>query len=175
VIADELEPVFQAFKAVNPHMCVRKPDGKWVIEFVVEAPPKAIIKSDLTAIEFLNMVKSTQQNWVLPGTADATYSPGLNHNVSNTVTVRPDEWEKVADYLWDNRQLFTGVTLLASTGDKDFAFAPNEEITTPADEMRWNAILESYQPVDYTLMVEDSDETNLKGEVACAGGFCSIV
>lgn len=175
VIADELEPIFQAFKAKNPHMCVRKPDGKWVIEFPVEAPPGATIKDDLLALPFLDMVRSTQQNWVLAGTADETHSPGLNHNVSNTVTVRPDEWEKVCEYLWDNREFFTGVSLLASTGDKDYAFAPNEAVQTTADEARWNQILESYEPVDYTLMVEDHDDTDLKAEAACAGGFCSIV
>ena len=175
VTADELEYVFQAFKAVNPHMCVRKPDGKWVIEFPVEAPPGATVKEDLTAIQFLEMVRSTQQNWVLSGTSDSKHSPGLNHNVSNTVTVRPEEWDKVSDYLWENREYFTGVSLLASTGDKDFAFAPNEEVLTPADEARWNAILENYRPVDYTTLVEESDATNLTGEVACAGGVCQLV
>lgn len=175
VTADELEYVFQAFKAANPHMCVRKPDGKYVIEFPVEAPAGATVKADLGAIQFLDMVKSTQQNWVLPGTSDTSPSPGLNHNVSNTVTVRPDEWDKVADYLWENREFFTGVSLLASTGDKDFAFAPNEEVITPADEARWNAILEGYKPVDYTSIVEQGDNTDLSGEVACAGGVCLIV
>ena len=175
VTADELEFVFQAFKAVNPHMCVRKPDGKWVIEFPVEAPMGATIRADIGAIEFLEMVKSTQQNWVIPGTVDETRSPGLRHNVSNTVTVRPEEWDKVSDYLWENRSFFTGVSLLASTGDKDYAFAPNEEVLTSADESRWNSILENYKPVDYTSLFEESDETDLSGEVACAGGVCMIV
>jgi ribonucleoside-diphosphate reductase alpha chain len=172
VTADELEPVFQAFKAVNPHMCVKKPDGKWVIEFPVEASAQATLKDDIQALQFLDMVKSTQQNWVLPGTSDATGSPGLNHNVSNTVTVRPDEWGDVADYLWSNREFFTGVSLLASSGDKDFAFVPNEAIVTDADEKRWNAILSEYTPVNYALLVEDADGTSLTSEPACAGGLC---
>lgn len=176
VTADELERVFQAFKAVNPHMCVRKPDGKYVIEFPVEAPANATVKDDITAIPFLDMVKSTQQNWVLPGTNDeGKHSPGLNHNVSNTVTVRPEEWDKVADYLWENREFFTGVSLLASSGDKDYAFSPMEKVETPADEARWNAILENYKPVDYTTLFEESDATDLTAEVACAGGTCAIV
>jgi ribonucleoside-diphosphate reductase alpha chain len=174
VTADELEYVFQTFKKVNPHMCVRKPDGKWVIEFPVEAPAGATIKDDLGAIQFLDMVKSTQQNWVLPGTADDSASPGLTHNVSNTVTVKPEEWDEVADYLWANREFFTGVSLLASTGDKDFAFAPNEAILTPADEHRWNDILAGYNPVDYTSLMEATDATDLTSEVACAGGLCLI-
>jgi ribonucleoside-diphosphate reductase alpha chain len=156
-------------------MCIRKPDGKWVIEFPVETPPNAILKDDLTALQFLEMVKSTQQHWVVEGTADESNSPGLRHNVSNTVTVKPDEWESVAEYIWANRNYFTGVSLLASTGDKDYAFAPNEAITTELDELRWNAILSGYKPLDYTTIVEDNDATNLSGEVACAGGLCSIV
>lgn len=175
VTADELETVFQAFRAINPHMCVRKPDGKFVIEFPVEAPAGATIKADLSAIQFLDMVKSTQQNWVVPGTNEVNDSPGLTHNVSNTVTVKPDEWDKVADYLWENRNFFTGVSLLASTGDKDYAFPPMEEIQTEADEARWNAILEKYTPVEYTTLVEAKDNTDLAGEVACAGGVCLLV
>ena len=174
VIADELETIFQIFKEANPHMCVRKPDGKWVIEFPVQAPEGAIVKDDLLAIDFLNMVKSTQTHWVLPGTAHDAVSPGLAHNVSNTVQVRPDEWDKVSDYLWKNRDTFTGVTLLSVSGDKDYAFAPNEAITTQADEIRWNQLVANYQPVDYTAPYEVDDGTNLTGELACAGGACEI-
>jgi len=174
VTADELEPVFKIFKSVNPNMCLRKPDGKWVIEFPVEAPAKAIIKDDLSAIKFLDMVRSTQQNWVLTGTADESVSPGLNHNVSNTVMVRPNEWDEVLDYLWTNREFFTGVTLLSASADKDFAFVPNEAISTPADEQRWNELLLKYKSVDYTSMVEDEDGTHVSMEPACAGGLCSL-
>ncbi len=175
VTADELEFMFQAFKEVNPHMCVRKPDGKWVIEFPVLAPAEATVRADVGAIEFLEMVRSTQLNWVIEGTADSTTSPGLTHNVSNTVTVRPDEWDKVAEYLWEKREYFTGVSLLSASGDKDYAFAPNEEVLTAADEARWNALIDGYTPVEYSTMVEESDETDLLGEIACAGGVCLIV
>lgn len=174
ITANENEAVFQHFKAVNPHMCVRKPNGDWVIEFVVEAPEGAIVKKDLGALEFMEKVKSTQQNWVCPGTGHEIYAPGARHNVSNTVVVKPEEWEEVAEYLWENKDNFTGVSFLPSTGDKDYAFAPNEEVTTPGDESRWNAILENYTPVDYSSMVEEDDATNLKGEAACAGGACEV-
>jgi ribonucleoside-diphosphate reductase alpha chain len=175
VTADELEVVFQAFYAANPHMCVKKPDGKWVIEFPVEAPEGAIIKDDIRALEFLEMVRSTQQNWVVPGTARSEDSPGLHHNVSNTVVVHPHEWDEVADYIWENRQDFTGVSLLASTGDKDYAFAPNEAITTEEDEKRWAELTSNYTPVLYLEVHEAEDNTSLRAEAACAGGVCAIV
>ena len=175
VTADELEVVFQAFKTQNPTMCVKKPNGKWVIEFPVEAPEGAIVKDDVDALSFLDMVRSTQQNWVLPGTARPESSPGLNHNVSNTIHVKPDEWEPVCRYIWENRKTFTGVSCMSAFGDKDYAFAPNEAVVTEADEARWNQLVASYRPVDYTFMVETEDGTNLIGEAACAGGACARV
>lgn len=173
VTADEYETVFQAFKAANPHMCVRKPDGKWVIEFPVQAPEGAIIKKDLTAIEFLEMVRSTQQNWVLPGTADPGRSPGLNHNVSNTVNVAPHEWEQVADYLWTHRDSFTGVSLLPE--DPVLPFMPFEAVTNDDQERRFNELVAKYEPIDYLAIVEAQDDTDLTGEAACGqGGSCQI-
>ena len=173
VTADALETVFQAFKETNPSLCVRKPDGKWVIEFPVLAPDGAIVKEDLSALSFLEMVKSTQQNWVLPGTA-RTESPGLNHNVSNTVHIKPDEWDKVAEYLWAHRERFTGVSLVSATSDKDFSYAPNEAVVTDTDEARWNQLIANYIPVDYTTILEEEDGTSLRGEQACAGGACEV-
>lgn len=174
VTADELEPIFQEFKKVNPHMCVRKPDGKWVIEFPVQSSDSATIKEDVSAIEFLKLVKSTQENWVLPGTADNTISPGLNHNVSNTVVVSPEEWNDVADYIWTNRDKFTGIALLPNTGDKDYSFSPMEAIRSSSDEQRWREILLNYKPLDYTSISESEDNTVVSSEPACAGGTCSI-
>ncbi len=174
VTANPLEPVFKYFQSINPHMCTKKPNGDYVIEFVVEAPPNAIIKEDVSAIEFLEMVKSTQLNWVVPGTSRPDSAYGGSHNVSNTVHVKADEWELVEEYLWNNRNTFAGVSLLPSTGDKIYKNAPFESISTPEDEARWNHIIENYIKVDYSLMVEDDDQTNRQGELACVGGACLI-
>jgi ribonucleoside-diphosphate reductase alpha chain len=174
VTANELEPVFQYFRSINPHMCQKKPNGDWVIEFPVEAPEGAAILDDFSAIEFLETVRSTQNNWVKPGTADPSRSPGACHNVSNTVVVRPGEWDNVSDYVWNHKDDFSGISFLPHTGDKDYAFAPREVIATEADEEKWNQLLKYYTRVDYHKMVEEDDGTNLTGELACSGGKCEI-
>ena len=172
VIAKPTEPVFQFFRSHNPSQCVKKPNGDYVIEFCIEAPPEAILKEDFTALEFLEMVRSTQRHWVIPGTRDT--HAGLHHNVSNTVQVQDHEWAPVADYLWTHRGEFTAVSLLPATGDKLYSFAPFEAVTTEADETRWNQILANYRPVDYRQMHEANDETRPTQEVACAGGACLL-
>lgn len=176
--ANKNDNVYQHFKKMNPHACeesvwsVNKTDD--VITFCVKTPDDCIIRDDLTAIEFLEAVKLFQQNWVLPGTADPSTSPGLNHNVSNTVTVKPSEWEAVADFIWENKQFFTGVSLLADNGTTIYQQAPHEIIRTSDDEMSWSNLTESFQNVDYLQLNEDEDKTSLKQTVACAGGACDV-
>lgn len=176
VQANRKEPVYAFFKAANPQMTetsIYNPETDDVITFPVEAPKKAILRKELTAIQFLELVKLVQQSWVVPGGDPGSRSPDLHHNVSNTCTVRHEEWDEVADFIWANRRSFTGISLLQDAGDKTYAQAPREEVLTESDVVRWNA-LRPYR-VDYTQMREDSDETELKQTVACAGGACEII
>ncbi len=179
VQANKTDPVYKFFNSQNPHMCsesvwsANKTDD--VITFCVEAPDEAIIRSEMSAIDLLKHVHSTQQNWVIPGTARPESNPGLYHNVSNTLTVRDAEWDDVAEYIWENRADFTGISMLASSGDKAYAQAPHEEVVSAQDETLWNELISKFQSVDYTQMHERDDATNLQGEIACAGGACELV
>jgi hypothetical protein len=174
VTADELEIPFQAYRAANSHACVRKPDGKWVVEFALEAPTGATVRDDLSALDFVKQVLSTQENWVLPGTGRESEIPGQRHNVSNTITVRPDEWEGLESYLWENKNLVGGVSMLPHDGDVIYPFAPFEAVTTPEQERRWNELITKYTPVNYAALTELQDDTAPTGEAACAGGACTI-
>lgn len=174
VVADEYEVPFQAFRATNPGMCECMPNGKWVISFPLEAKPGTKLREDFTAIQFMELVRSTQLNWVVPGTAREDGNPGLRHNVSNTVTVRDHEWTAVERFIWDNRSDLTGISLLSDYGDTAYAFAPFEAVKTDVQERRWLELVAAYNPVDYTAMYELEDGTAVVGEAACAGGACAV-
>ena len=179
VQANKTDPIYKFFNSQNPHMCnesvwsANKTDD--VITFCVEAPEEAVLRSEMSAINLLKHVHSTQQNWVIPGTARPESNPGLYHNVSNTLTVRDGEWDDVAEYIWENRADFTGISMLAASGDKAYAQAPHEEVVSAQDETLWNELISKFQSVDYTQMHEQDDATNLQGEIACAGGACELV
>lgn len=175
VQANRRDAIFRHFAASNAHLTeasVYRPGTDDVITFAVEAPPHAILREEIGALDFLHFVQLAQQHWVLNGEDPVTRSPGLHHNVSNTCTVKPDEWNAVADFIWKHREHFTGVALLGDDGDKRYAQAPREAVATEDDAAKWNRL--KYVPVNYTELIEHSDETKLKEVVACAGGACEL-
>lgn len=177
VQANLYDPVFNHFKRKNPHMVepsVYDPHGRTeVITFPVEGPAFGIYREDLSALQHLEYIRRVQIYWVQAGRSDETYSPGLHHNVSCTVSVKSSEWNEVSDFIWSHRDSFTGIALLADTGDKAYAQAPREGLATPADFERWNKL--RYDSVVYEELCEDEDITELKQVVACAGGACELV
>jgi ribonucleoside-triphosphate reductase (thioredoxin) len=139
VQANKMEVPFRIFSKTNPHAVE---DSVWsanntdaVITFCCEASENAKVKSDLSAIEFLEKVKLTQNNWVYYGKVlEKCVQPWLSHNVSVTANIQNHEWDEVANYIYDNRNSFTAVSLLATTGDKDYPQAPFTAVYT-ADEI----------------------------------------
>jgi ribonucleoside-triphosphate reductase len=173
VVANRGDPVYQHFRACNPQMTetsVLRPATDDVVTFPVAAPSHAILRDDVGAVEFLARVRLVQQHWVLPGEAPATASPGLHHNVSHTCTVRPDEWNSVADFIWQHRADFTGVALLAHDGGQHYPQRPLEEVSTDQDAIRWNQL--ECHPVEYMAMSEAS-ETPVEPD-PCAAGVCDV-
>jgi ribonucleoside-triphosphate reductase len=135
VQANALEAPFQLFKMANPSATEK---SVWsangtdeIATFCVEVPDGAKTKNDIPALELLKYVKLTQENWVQSGRVESRCTaPWLTHNVSNTINVKPDEWEQVADYIYANRQWFAGISLLPSSGDLDYPQAPFCNVST---------------------------------------------
>jgi ribonucleoside-diphosphate reductase alpha chain len=129
VQANVLEAPYQHFKKYNPQSCEK---SRWsanntdeVIKFPIEVPDGAKTKNQLPALDMLEIVKSTQKNWVQSGKNKTLCTKEyLCHNVSNTITVKPDEWEDVTKYIYNNRKYFAGISLIPQSGDKDYPQAP---------------------------------------------------
>ena len=134
--ANYLEPPMRHFKNYNKlavELSVWSANGTdEVLAFCIEVPKGAKTKNDIDAITLLDYVKLTQQNWVAAGTnKERCVHDWLIHNVSNTITVKPEEWDSVTDFIYDNRKWFAGISLLPITGDKDYPQAPFTAIYTP--------------------------------------------
>jgi ribonucleoside-triphosphate reductase (thioredoxin) len=135
VQANVLEAPYQHFKSYNPQACQR---SAWsanntdeVIKFPIEVPDGAKLKNQLPAVEMLSIVKDTQKNWVHSGKNRSLCTQEyLSHNVSNTITVKPDEWDGVTKYIYDNRKYFAGISLIPQSGDKDYPQAPFTTVYT---------------------------------------------
>lgn len=174
---NKLDNVYQYFKMYNSHMCepsvwsANKTDD--VVCFPIEVNAEAIVKGDLSAKQHLEYIKSTQTNWVIPGTND--HQKPIHHNVSCTVSVKDEEWDFVTKYLYDNRQYFCAVSLLPHFGDKLYAQAPNEAVADEKDQQKYDAIIKNMSKVDYTKLQESEDETSVQATVACAGNACEFV
>jgi ribonucleoside-diphosphate reductase alpha chain len=135
VQANVLEAPYQHFKSYNPQACEKSywsaNDTDEVIKFPVEVPDGSKTKNQLPAIDMLSVVKSTQKNWVYSGKNKHLCTQDyLNHNVSNTVTVKPEEWSDVTKYIYDNRKYCAGISLIPQSGDKDYTQAPFTTVYT---------------------------------------------
>ncbi len=164
VQGNKLEFAVKHYKEINPeaveHSVWCKNNTDDVISFACEVPKGAILKNDLKAVELLAKIRNSQINWVLNGeNSELCASKGLHHNISNTINVYSDEWESVAKYIYDNKQYFTGVSLLPASGDLDYPQAPFVTILTPEEivkEYGEGSILASGLVVD-GLHAFDSD------------------
>jgi ribonucleoside-triphosphate reductase len=138
VQANKMEDIYQHFKKTNPRACEESVwsanDSDDVVSFCIEVPDGAKLKNKVSAIDLLNCVKLTQQNWVMTGRTDALcVKDFLQHNVSNTINVRPEEWEDVQKFIYRNRRYFCGVSLLPVSGDKDYPQAPFTTVYLPSE------------------------------------------
>lgn len=174
---NKIDNIYQYFRLFNDKHCeesvwsANKTDD--VVTFPIEITNGALVKKDLDAIKHLDYIKSTQQNWVLPGTTKHNKKK-IAHSVSCTVIVQNNEWDKVSEYLYNNRDHFSAVSLLSATGDKDYKQAPMEDVVTNEDQKRFDKLSKSLVSVDYTLLEEVTDETSLQQVLSCAGGNCEI-
>jgi ribonucleoside-diphosphate reductase alpha chain len=141
-----------------------RPHDTAVISVPQKAPEGSTMRTE-SAIQMLERVKDIHSRWVKPG-----HNRGQNtHNVSATVSVKEDEWVEVGDWMWENRDSYTGLSVLPFS-DHSYKQAPFES----CDKETFDKLFESLKNVDLSQVFEAQDDTDLQSELACAGGNCIV-
>jgi len=141
-----------------------RPHDTAVIGIPQKAPETAIFRTE-SPIQLLERVKKVHGEWIKPG-----HRTGNNtHNVSATVSIREHEWKAVGEWMWDNKEYYNGLSVLPYDGGT-YIQAPFEDCT----KERYEELMKTLTEVDLSKVIEIEDNTDLSGEVACAGGACEV-
>ncbi len=135
-------------------------DSTVVFSFPVKSPESSTCVKEVGAMEQLALWKTYQNHW-------------CEHKPSVTVYYTDSEYFKVAQWIWDNFDLCSGISLLP-TSDHVYQQAPYEDI----DESQYEKLVAAMpQNVDWEELSQFEKEDNTTGsqELACVGGACEIV
>ena len=142
-----------------------KPTIQAVISVPQRAPEGSIVRTE-DVMDMLERVKRFNTQWVKKG-----HRKGANtNNVSATVSIKEDEWEKVGQWMWENKETFNGLSVLPYHGGS-YVQAPFEDIT----EEQFNDMVTHLHNVDLSKVIEFSDNTSQMDQAACSGNSCEIV
>ena len=157
-----------AYMMVNhPEMCeddVLRPNDTICVRIPIKAPEGSIFRTE-TAIDTLERVKKFSQEWIKEG-----HVKGDNtHNVSATISIKPEEWVTVGEWMWENRDVYNGLSVLPYDNGS-YVQAPFEDIT----EEEYNKRIATLHSLDLTKVTEIEDHVEFGQTNACAGGSCTI-
>ncbi len=141
-----------------------RPHDTAVIEIPQQSPKGSIVRTE-SAFDLLERVKQVSDEWVKPG-----HRAGSNtHNVSATISLKEDEWDKAGEWMWSNRDCYNGLSVLPYDGGT-YTQAPFEDVS----EDEYNERMKHLNAINLENVVELDDNTDLSGELACAGGSCEV-
>ena len=151
----------------HPELCeddVLRPTDTVCVRIPVKAPEGSIFRTE-TAIDTLERVKKFSNEWIKPGHIDGANT----HNVSATISILENGWEEVGTWMWENREVYNGLSVLPHFGGT-YKQAPFEDITKEEYEER----IITLKNVDLTKVTELDDTVDFGQVAACAGGACEI-
>jgi ribonucleoside-diphosphate reductase alpha chain len=140
------------------------PHDTAVISIPQKAPEGAIMRTE-SPFQLLERVKRVAQEWIRSG-----HRGGSNtHNVSATISLRDHEWDAAGQWMWDNKAHYNGLSVLPYNGGT-YKQAPFQDCT----QEEYERLFSYLNDIDLTNIIELDDDTDLSGELACAGGACEI-
>ncbi|MCU0353304.1 MAG: hypothetical protein MUD08_06120 [Cytophagales bacterium] len=132
---------------------------------IPQKAPEGSITRQEDVLDLLGRIRRFSEEWVKSGTRD-----GVNtNNVSATVSIKANEWEKVGKWMWENKASYNGLSVLPFDNG-NYKQAPFTDITAGEYEQMEQALTR----LDLTQVIESDDETLHNLEAACAGGQCQI-
>lgn len=190
------EDVAQYLSIMHPEICeddVLRPHDTLCVRIPVKAPEGSIFRTE-TAIDTLERVKKFSQEWIKFGHIDGDNT----HNVSATISIdksrlynvdkgfvgaqfilkdgsiqfvnrKIDEWEKVGEWMWENKNVYNGLSVLPYFSHS-YKQAPFEDIT----ELEYLNRIGQLKYIDLKNVIEGDDNVEFGQVASCAGGACSI-
>ena len=163
VRGDNKDPLTQFLieSGVHNERDMMKPDSTTVFSFPMKSPEGAVTRTQMTAIEQLELWKTYAIHW-------------CEHKPSITVSVKEHEWMDVGAWVYENFDVASGVSFLPHS-DHTYQQAPYQDIE--ADEyLEWKKIYENVT-IDWNKLSEFEKEDNTSGsrELACTAGVCEVV
>ena len=135
------------------------PSHTSVFSFPVKVDKGAVFRTDMTAIEQLEMWLIYQKHW-------------CEHKPSVTISVKEHEWMEVGAWTYKNFDFMSGVSFLPFS-EHSYKQAPYQDCSeSEYKEM----LLRMPKNIDWSELseYEISDMTVGSQELACAAGFCEI-
>ena len=139
---------------------VMKPDSTTVFSFPMKSPSGAITRTQMNAIEQLELWLTYQRHW-------------CEHKPSVTISVRDDEWLEVGAFVYKHFDEVSGVSFLPHS-DHTYQQAPYEECDKETHD---KLLSEMPEAVDWDLISEYelTDQTVGTKTLACTGSVCELV
>ena len=160
VRSDKKDPLAQFMETVGfpVEQDVMTPTSS-VFSFPIEAPETSVTVSEVGAMQQLELWKAYQNNW-------------CEHKPSITVYYTDDEFLSVSQWIWENFDLCSGISLLP-VSDHVYQQAPYEKIT---QEQYKEALDNMPKDINWEDLKHFEAEDNTTGsqELACVGGACEI-
>ena len=138
---------------------VMNPSHTSVFSFPHKVDNGAVFRTDMTAIEQLELWKTYQECW-------------CEHKPSVTISVKENEWLEVGAWVYENFNYMSGVSFLPFS-EHTYKQAPYQDCT----QQEYQMLLDKMPKVvewDKLAQYEQTDMTIGAQELACAAGFCEI-
>ena len=162
VRGDNKDPLtqFLVSQGIPAEPDVMKPDSTTVFSFPMKSPLGAITRTQMNAIEQLELWLTYQRYW-------------CEHKPSVTISVKEHEWMDVGAWVYEHFDEVSGISFLPFS-EHTYQQAPYQDIDK--DEYK-KFLTKMPKNVDWSLLQEFEKEDTTSGgrELACTAGVCEVV